>query len=107
MLETERLKYLEMINRVFVRAIREGVDCDNPTLTEGQATKLLMDREERARAAGFSAAKEAAVKVAVWMLEARKNWLSTFPNDSECWSDDRTPERVGDAIRAIEDRANV
>ena len=65
MTEDEKKAYLEMIPRVFVRALRDPHGAEEFLLSEGQATSLLRDREN---------ATERGVRDMYTILDALKEW---------------------------------
>ena len=44
----DRQQYIDMIDRVFIRAVRDPHGNEEYELSEGEATKILMERENRA-----------------------------------------------------------
>ena len=90
-----RLEGVRPSDRAFIAAF-------NPQTALALLSHIAALEAEKAEARRL--ALEQAAKTAKWLLEARANWLETFPNDSECWSDERAPDRLHAAILALKER---
>lgn len=100
MKDEDRKQFIDMDARILVRAIRE-----EDTLSEGQATRIIREREATARASAFAEAREAAAKVADASMEF---WAGADPR-KETWTKEQMAARSAEAgwlaaaIRNLED----